>query len=121
MESAISYDTPSLLAYHRSFIEEQFESIVRDEANLKEWDESLLSHFTKRVSGSLDDWCDFANWLDIMWFAHHTKNSDLRKTAAQNLRTLINVENVVGIITGAHTAGEKEVRKTAGTVGNHYS
>lgn len=93
-------------------MEEQFESIVRDEALLKEWDESILSQFTKRLSGPIEDWCDFANWLDILWFAHHTKNSDLRKTAAQNLRSLINVENVVGIITGAHTAGEKEVQQS---------
>lgn len=110
MESAISY------------IEEQFESIVRDEDLLKEWDESLMSIFAKKlngkkkshtrcitITGPMDDWCGFANWLDILWFAHHTKDAELRKTAAQSLRTLINVENVVGIITGAHTAGEKEV------------
>lgn len=33
------------------FMEEQFESIVRDESILKEWDESLISIFTKKLSG----------------------------------------------------------------------
>lgn len=106
-------------------MEEQFESIVRDEDSLKEWDEGLIKLFTTKLSGNhelnitddtpgpIEDWSDFANWLDILWFAHHTKNADLRKSAVQNLSTLINVENVVGIITGAHTAGEKEVGRTS--------
>lgn len=36
------------------YMEEQFESIVRDESILKEWDESLISIFTKKLSGRKD-------------------------------------------------------------------
>eukprot|EP01127_Copromyxa_protea_P006464 TRINITY_DN1634_c2_g1_i1.p1 TRINITY_DN1634_c2_g1~~TRINITY_DN1634_c2_g1_i1.p1 ORF type:complete len:746 (+),score=88.28 TRINITY_DN1634_c2_g1_i1:644-2881(+) len=105
----------SIMKSAERFIESQFESIVRDEALLKEWDEDLLKHFTEALSGPFEDWCGFANWLDVLWFGHHTKNADLRKAAAQNLQGLINVENVIGIITAAHTAGEKELRSACVT------
>ena len=96
---------------------------MRDEDLLKHWDSSLHDLFCNKFEGlfpvhlhtelsfleSLEKWCHFANWLDILWFAHHTKKLELQKIAAENLKTLINVENVVGIITAAHASGEKEV------------
>jgi len=50
------------------------------------------------------------NWLDLLWFAHHTNNNDLKDKAAKELESLINIENVVQVMTCAHSCGEKSLR-----------
>jgi len=50
------------------------------------------------------------NWLDVLWYAHHCGREELKLKAVENLRDMINIENVIPTLIGAHHSGCKEVK-----------
>lgn len=46
----------------------------------------------------------------MLWLSYHIEEKHLKSVAVQKLGALLNVENVVAVLVGAHAAGEKEVR-----------
>jgi len=94
------------------YIIDHFESLVRNKG-LKNWCKTLIKTLTNLLSEkNFSEWCVFASWLDILWFSNQTENKDLQKLAVTKLQKLINCDNVVSILVGAHTAGEKELRSS---------
>jgi hypothetical protein len=124
----------SLQISAEKYIFQNFESIVRDDC-IKTWASplmdlfknllteesiSLFVYFIKLENNCLNTihllnsleyhiWSNFTNWLDILWFSYHIDDKKLKQAAVSNLIGLINVDNVVSVIVGAHAAGEKEV------------
>jgi len=90
-------------------MEEHFDKVIRSES-VKAWPKDQISDTTQFFKKPFDTWCTFCSWLDVLWFAHHTENADLKSQAVGNLCELINIENVVSVLVAAHTAGEKPLR-----------
>jgi len=92
-----------------TYMQEHFDKVVRSEY-VKTWPKDMIDETTKMFSGPYSSWCTFCNWLDILWFSHHTENNELKTKAVESLVNLINIENVVPVLVASHNAGEKPLR-----------
>lgn len=87
-----------------TYLLENFSSIVKDKSIIDSWSEE----FKKEVLQLYRETCP--SWLDLLWFAHQTGDAALRGDAVQHLTDLINVENVISILVGAHNCSAKTLR-----------
>jgi hypothetical protein len=86
------------------YLLENFSSVVKDKAVLDSWS----APFKKEVLDLYRETCP--SWLDLLWFAHQTADDGLKDEAVKHLIDLINVENVINILVGAHNCGAKALR-----------
>lgn len=92
------------------YILDNFAAIAR-EGVMKAWPPQLLRLVTTLlVEEKHETWSSFASWLDVLWLSYHIEEKHLKSVAVQKLGALLNVENVVAVLVGAHAAGEKELR-----------
>lgn len=101
--------TPLVDACDR-YLETHLSRIVRDSFVFENWDKELLNKISERLTKPYEQWCFYASWLDILWFAHHAKVPTMKGDAVKNLQLLINVENVVSVLVASHATGEKGLR-----------
>jgi len=50
------------------------------------------------------------NWLDILWFSSNIKSKKLKKKSVEKLKSLINTENAIQVLSGAQGTEENELR-----------
>jgi len=107
---AVANNLPQLEKESLAFLETNFDTLVRSKEVLSKWPKRLVKKTRIKLSGDPSEWSHFANWLDVLWFGHNTENDKLVNQAVSKLEPLINIENVVPVLVGAHTAGQKELR-----------
>jgi len=101
--------TPLVDACNR-YMELHLNEIVRDAYVFEHWDKPLLQAIKDKLEKPYDTWCRYASWLEILWFSHHAKFAQLKSQAVENLKKLLNVENVVSVLVASHATGEKGLR-----------
>lgn len=100
----LAQTNPDLIRDVRKTIMLHFGKFAQDKSSIKKL--SRAEQFS---------WLDLgerggANWLDKLWFAHCVGDASLLAEAETALGSLINVENVLPVLFGAHQVGVKPLR-----------
>jgi len=78
--------------------------------SVNQWKPELVKRINEILVGPFSSWCHFCTWLDVLWFSHHTENTELQARAVEQLQNLLNIENVVPVLIAAHACEEKHLR-----------